>query len=84
MSAELKKQRSDAKGAKPLTPESASGLEKDRLDDQAVERAVTVVDGPNHAHSILPSPPISPNQQTGVGDAMVSDPSKKSRKKAKS
>ena len=58
----------------PTTPESATSLEKERLDDEAVENAVTVTETPTGTHSVLPSPPIPPNEQKKVREGMVTVP----------
>lgn len=45
---------------KQAMPESASDIEKERLDDEAVSEAVTAEDG---KRSVLPGPPIPPETQ---------------------
>ena len=62
------------------TPESATSLEKERLDDDAVEKAVTIDHGTGPV-TILPCPPISPNTERRLEEDMVSENSKPSRKK---
>lgn len=73
------------KGLHATTPDSATSLEKERLDDDAVAKAVAVDQKSADPKSILPCPPIPPNKQGEAGEGMVTekDPSgRKSRKKA--
>ncbi len=65
MSANDKKShRTGTPAAKPgRTPESATGLEKSEIDDEAVSQAVTAEDG---AKSVLPGPPIPPKAQAAI------------------
>lgn len=55
------------------TPDSATSLEKERLDDDAVEKAVTVDPSAATPKSVLPSPPIPPNEQRKVREGMVTE-----------
>lgn len=68
------------------TPDSATSLEKERLDDDAVERAVTVDPESADPKSVLPCPPIPPNKQRKAREGMVSEdedrPAPNPRKKA--
>lgn len=58
--------------ARPTTPESATSLEKERLDDEAVEHAVTADENTTGtSHQILPGPPISPNEQKNLRETIV-------------
>lgn len=63
------------------TPESATSLEKERLDDDAVEKAVTVDPETTGQKSILPSPPIPPKTQRRVSEGMVTEDTQPARKK---
>ena len=53
------------------TPESATSLEKERLDDDAVEKAITVEEDTPGTKSILPCPPIPPSMQHREGEDRV-------------
>lgn len=63
------------------TPESATSLEKERLDDDAVENAVTVDRDSTGRATILPGPPISPKTERRLERDMVTEDSKPSQKK---
>ncbi|AHB49924.1 hypothetical protein W911_04250 [Hyphomicrobium nitrativorans NL23] len=62
------------------TPESATSLELERLDDDAVEKAVTVDHGTGPT-TILPCPPISPKMERRLRGDMVTEDSKPRLKK---
>lgn len=75
-SSDVKREREPRRRAPPgpkTTPESATSLEKDRLDDDAVEQALLVTDPPSGLHSVLPCPSIPPNEQKKARESMVSD-----------
>lgn len=69
-------------GPKPrrTTPDSATGQEKERLDDEAVERAVTVTENPAGLRSVLPAPEVPPNEQEVLREGKVSEQIKDERK----
>lgn len=59
------------------TPDSAISLEKERLDDQAVERAITATEQPAKAPCVLPAPQLPPHEQEEVRQDRVSGRAKK-------
>lgn len=82
-SAITKHERNKARsGPKPrrTTPDSATSQEKERLDDEAVEHAVTVTENPANLHSILPAPQVPPNEQESLREGKVSEQIKGERK----
>lgn len=64
-------QSGHAKEEHATTPDSATSLEKERLDEDAVEKAVTVPQSESEPKSILPCPPIPPNQQREAREGKV-------------
>lgn len=84
MTSERSKKTADKAARKDhaTTPESATSLEKERLDDDAVEKAVTVDRDAAGPASILPCPPIPPKTQRRERESRVTEDSRPSKKKA--